>query len=242
MYVIPCNYGQESIALIQWMYEQGCRDVHCVYVDTGWAAQGWLDRVEKLESWVEELGFSTKILHPKKDFVELMKAQKKFPTQKFQWCASFLKGLPLLDYLDFDRDPEMKSTIVLALRRSAARTLMTLSQRVESSEHYNGRSLWHPLWDKTAEEIEGLVHRSNVLSRFSLSLGGRSLECHPCVNSSASEVAACRSDGDIGPKIQALESLLGESFPSSSESSLQYSSSSLELFMKGCGLPFGCGL
>ena len=246
MYVIPCNYGQESIALIEWMHQQQKTNVHCLYVETGWAAPGWSERVKVLEAWVDSLGFVPKTLTPKRDFAELMKEQKKFPTQKFQWCASFLKGLPILEYLDFEWDSEMKSTIVLALRRSASRTLMNLPEWTEASEHYNGRPLWHPLYDKTEKEMDDLVKNSGILDRLGLALNlttsRRSLECHPCVNSSFSEVNACRSHPEIGPKIKNLEEILQEAFPSSSDKGLNHAFSSLELFLRGCGLPFGCGL
>ncbi len=245
MYVIPCNYGQESIALITWMYKNDYSNVHCLYIETDWAAPGWSDRVRILESWVNSLGFVPKTLRPKRGFSDLILEQKKFPTQKFQWCASFLKGLPLLEYLDFDLDPEMRSTLVLALRRSAARSLMHLPEKVEASEHYNGRSLWHPLYDQSEAEMDALVQASGVLELLSLKTdprSRRSLECHPCVNSLSSEVEHCRADSLIGPRIKILEAALGESFPSAPDQSLQYAASSLEPFLRGCGLPFGCGL
>lgn len=246
MYVIPCNYGQESIALIEWMHQNNHQNVHCLYVDTGFSAPGWQDRVQRLEKWVKSLGFTAITLKPKRDFAGLMKEQKKFPTQKFQWCASFLKGLPILEALDFDLDPESKATVVLALRRSAARTLMNLSEYVESSEHYNGRTLWHPLFDKSEQEVDALVQASGVMEQLGLSLSfpgfRRSLECHPCVNSSRAEVDACRADPVLGPRIQQLEAELSEAFPSSPDEASRYSPSSLELFLRGCGLPFGCGL
>jgi hypothetical protein len=193
MYVIPCNYGVESLALIEWMRQNGYTDVHCLYVDTGWAAPGWPERVKQAEEWVRSIEFHAKTLFPKRNFEELMIEQKKFPTSKFQWCASFLKGLPILEYLDFDLDPEMQATVVLALRRSAARSLVNLQEFVESSEHYNGRKIWHPLYEHTTAAVDALAKSVGVGKPFffmaEATRSRRSLECCVCVNGSRSGVS-----------------------------------------------------
>jgi 3'-phosphoadenosine 5'-phosphosulfate sulfotransferase (PAPS reductase)/FAD synthetase len=250
MYVIPCNYGVESLALIEWMRQQKYTDVHCLYVDTGWSHPDWPDRVKKAEEWVRSIGFDAKTLHPKRTFPELVLEQKKFPTTKFQWCASFLKGLPILEYLDFDLDPEMKATIVLPLRRSAARSLVNLPEFIESSEHYNGRKMWHPLYATTTAEVDALALSCGLLPKALASLaGGRSLECFFCVNcvrvpepAPAGAVEALRSlENAVGAKLYPI----GEGGVSESESSLPSGGEGdkcLESFMRGCGLPFGCSL
>ena len=71
-YVISSSYGNDSIALIQWAHEQGLKDVSVVFVDTGWAADGWLDRVVRLESWVESLGFKAVLISSYMTFEELI--------------------------------------------------------------------------------------------------------------------------------------------------------------------------
>jgi hypothetical protein len=259
MYVIPCNYGVESIALIEWMRQKKYTDVHCLYVDTGWAAPHWPDRVKKAEEWVRSIGFYPKTLYPKRTFPELVLEQGKFPTKKFQWCASFLKGLPILEYLDFELDPEMQATIVLALRRSAARSLENLGEFIESSEHYNGRKIWHPLYATAKSAVDDLcvsvgvgifADTSNANVAPSPSVGApprRSLECGFCVNAGCEEVGGLKRNPMIAPGLLALESAVGsqlypEAAGDEGSPSVGRGEGELEPFMRGCGLPFGCGL
>ena len=46
-FVIFVSWGNDSIALVQWAKENELDGVACVYTDTGWAADGWMDRVER---------------------------------------------------------------------------------------------------------------------------------------------------------------------------------------------------
>jgi hypothetical protein len=251
MYVIPCNYGPQSIALIEWMHQHHYTDVHCLYVDTGWSAPGWSERVKKAEEWVKSLGFQAKTLYPKRNFEGLILEQKKFPTSKFQWCASFLKGLPILEYLDFELDPEMQATIVLALRRSAARSLGNLQEFIERSEHYNGRKIWHPLYVHSTAFVEELWRNSafgSVSKDDPLGLdggfAGRSLECVVCVNGSTADLARTKeSFEEVAGRISSLEAAVSGVFPVEERGVIGESAAGgLEPFLKGCGLPFGCGL
>ena len=49
-YVVFASYGNDSIALIQWVYERRLKNVAVVYSDTGWAADWWPARVKKAEA------------------------------------------------------------------------------------------------------------------------------------------------------------------------------------------------
>lgn len=39
-FVLSASYGNDSIAMLRWAYEQELADVTVVYCDTGWAAEG----------------------------------------------------------------------------------------------------------------------------------------------------------------------------------------------------------
>lgn len=58
-FIIFASYGNDSIALIQWAYEQNLKNVCVLFSDTGWADPRWLERVSKAEQWVRDLGFSS---------------------------------------------------------------------------------------------------------------------------------------------------------------------------------------
>ena len=255
MYIIPCNYGNETVALIQWAKDSGLEDVHCLYVDTGWASPEWPERVVLAKKWVEEIGFNHVTLKPKADFPALIREQGKFPTTQFQWCASFLKALPMLEYLDFDLDPEYKSTILLARRKAASRANFNLERRVEDTEHYSGRPIEHAILDLTDEQRDELIVKSGLPI-----IEGRSMECAICTNFVKADIqrlqlvtkgeAATDShesytgskpasftqsgEGDNDRVLRLLSDLQGEvgTFESRSESSGGM----------GCGDPFACGL
>lgn len=250
MFILPCNYGNESIGLIQWSANASLKNVYCVSIDTGWAAPEWNERVQKAEAWVHSLGFIPIRLKPKRDFAALMQEQKKFPTRQFQWCASFLKGLPLLEWLDFDLDPERRAQIVLAHRRASSRAKFNLAEWIEDSEHYNGRSVWHPLYLASHAEMKTLIKQAG----FPL-LAHRSLECDPCVNSNLADVL--RMDLSVIERAAHLEQTLNSRLldPDLYRGEIDLlhlrqkhpdnqpiQNTSLEMFDMGCGSPYGCGL
>ena len=67
-YCVVSNYGDESIALLQWLSEQALRHVHVLYVDTGWAAAEWAERVAIAEQWATTKGFHVEHLIPALQF------------------------------------------------------------------------------------------------------------------------------------------------------------------------------
>lgn len=194
MFIIPCNYGNETVALIQWAKDNGLTDVHCLYVDTGWASPEWPERVALAEKWVEEIGFNPITLKPKADFPTLIREQGKFPTTQFQWCASFLKALPMLEYLDFDLDPEYQSTVLLARRKAASRANFNLEKRVEGTEHYSGRPIEHSILDLTDEERDTLINKSGLPI-----IEGRSMECAVCTNFVKADIERLQVMSGTGP-------------------------------------------
>lgn len=58
-YVVKASYGNDSIALIQWAFEQKLNSVAVLYNDTGWASRNWNTRVSEMELWAQSLGFDT---------------------------------------------------------------------------------------------------------------------------------------------------------------------------------------
>jgi len=94
MFKVFGNFGNNTIALIQWCVEARLNDVVVVHVETGWAADTWERRVSKAMAYIKESGFDSVLLKPKATFQEMVIDRRHFPSPKFQWCAGFLKGLP----------------------------------------------------------------------------------------------------------------------------------------------------
>lgn len=237
-FILPVNFGNDSIALIQWAYEKKLSPVTVTYADTGWAAPEWPKRVEHCKTWVKSLGFEFVLLKSKADFPTLVREQNGFPTRKFQWCAGFLKGLPLLAWLDKpENDPNCTATILLAHRRSTSRNKATLAEFIEESEHYGERKVWHPLYAHSPEERNQLIQRVG----FEI-LSHRSLECDPCINSDACDVA--RMSPAVLAKMHALETEMNQKMldPEAYNPAKTVMTNSNDLMEMGCGTPYGCGL
>ncbi len=238
---IISNFGNESIALIQWAYEQKLDNVTVLSVETGWSALIWQERVSLAQDYIQHLGFTSHRLKAPKSMQDLVLDRKAFPSPKFQWCAGFLKGLALNDALD-DADIDGHGLVLLAKRRCSSRTNQDLLEKEEDSEHFNGRTLWHPLIEHSDSERDALIKRAGfkVLSHHAL-------ECLPCIHATAKELKVMQQD-DI-KRVQSLEQALATTFVHQDiETAFNLANHSspadhdgLERFDMGCGNIWGCG-
>lgn len=194
MYLIRSNYSNNSLALIQWAYENNLKDVTVVYIDTGWSAEGWLDYVSECEAYVTSLGFTVQHLKSRMTFDELVGVKNGFPTARSQWCSLHLKGISLLTWLE-GIDPDEQATVLIAKRREEHGALPEI---LECCEYHGDRKVWHPLVECTDEMRDQLISRSGFDK-----LSGPSQECAPCINSRISDIQHL-SESDI-EKTEELE-------------------------------------
>lgn len=250
VHVLLTNGGNDSLAMLQWAHEVQLPNVTVVTVDTGWSAPGWSHHMEHVLAYAQQVGFATQVLRPTLAFPELIRERQEFPSTQFQWCAGFLKGLPLLAWLDQPlQDPDAKACIMIAHRRSASKARFQLPERIEDSEHFGGREVWYPLVHHTTEACQALVQRAGFAW-----LAHRSLECDPCVNSDEADVL--RMSESVRERTARLEQELQQRMldPEIYQGTrdLQEAYRKLtqrqdiaalgELFDMGCGAPYGCGL
>jgi 3'-phosphoadenosine 5'-phosphosulfate sulfotransferase (PAPS reductase)/FAD synthetase len=179
--VISSSYGNDSVALIQWVWERGYQDVHVVFVDTGWSGEGWLDRVGDAEAWVQQLGFTPHRIGTR-GFESLIMSRKGFPNQRYQWCSGHLKGVPFLDWIH-EIDPNCEATVLIGKRREESRERSNIGEWVTASDYHGGRTLRHPLYlhDDTARDA--LIEKTGFVP-----LAHRSQECAPCVNANRKDL------------------------------------------------------
>lgn len=176
MNVLVANYGNDSIALIQYAFEQGIPDVTVVSIDTDYAPPSWSERVKAAEIWAQSLGFKIVRLKSKLGFNALIEAQGEVPTPKFAWCAVYLKGDTLRTWLS-TFDPLKETQLLLARRRDQSPLFSSLSEHLEQTEEYEGRDVWHPLYRHSDVEITALAKKALLPL-----LSHRSLECDPCIH------------------------------------------------------------
>lgn len=242
--IIRSQYGDESIALVQWAYEAGLQNlvqnVEVVTIDTGFAASSWAERVKQGEQHAKDCGFKTRNLISPISFADAVKGRGEFPSVEFQWCSALLKGLPFLDWLD-TWDPNCQAIILMAKRKSAALAHLNLTEWIENCEYHNNRTLWHPLINLETQERDALLDRAKFTP-----LHHRSLECDPCVHSTKADLARLNKQ-DIqkvkmleeaiqSPILQLIHQAKKEDVNSVVEETY------LDLFYRGCGNHFGCGL
>ncbi len=244
MNIIIGNYGDATIALLQWAKQQQLPNVNVINIDTRWAAASWQQRVSAGQRLAQDYGFQTVTLSATSGFAELMQQRRDFPTAKYQWCASTLKGLAILDWLD-EHDPSCEATIAVGKTRFSSRINQQLPEFIAESEYYDDRRLWHPLVHETPESFEALIKAAG----FAV-LGHRSLECEPCINTTNYDLAHMQAE-DIS-KLHELEQILGKSLLGkpikdkiailTEQDAANNTKDYLEAFDKACSSPFGCGL
>lgn len=204
-FVIFSSYGNDSVALIRWAREQDLRDVAVVFSDTKWAAAWWMNRVERLEWWVESLGNgfwtdrTTSI-----GFRELARQKKAFPAQQFQWCSYILKIEPGERWLA-ENDPEKRAVCLIGVRREEGPDRSDFPRYLAASANHGGRVMLAPFADFTEAERDELLRRAGVEP-----LPHRSMECGPCVNSNRKDIRAL-SEAEVA-KLERLESEMTAEF------------------------------
>lgn len=248
MVIIIANFGNDSIALIEWAKQHGVKNVTVLWVDTGWAAPEWSQRIVKAERYVEACAFASVRLIPDYSFAMLVRERKNFPSLQFHWCASFLKGLPILDWLD-QYDQDLNAAIWLAKRQEQAVALRNLKALEEENQTYGGRKVEYPLYQTMLAERNQLIAQAG----FDL-LSTRSLECDPCIYNQQRDFL--RLDPEKIQVLQKLETDIGKTMffqgiqivmqqihqeTATPFSDMDLGAGDKSLYYQGCGSSFGCG-
>lgn len=179
-FVIFCSYGNDSVALIQWAHEQELEGVAVVFTDTGWAADGWMERVEKAEAWVRSLGF-TPYRTSSIGFRQLARDKKGFPTQRYQWCSFILKIEPGQRWLE-QHDPDARAVCLIGVRQEESEERKDFPEWLPRSPNHGGRVMIAPFATWTTEQRDTLIRRAG----FDV-LPHRSRECK-CINSKRADM------------------------------------------------------
>lgn len=177
MYILRSNYSNNSMALIQWAYEQRLEDLTVIYIDTGWAGAGWPDYVALCEAFVRAKGFNAIQIKAPKPFAELMLMKQGFPTRRYQWCSLHLKGIPFLSWVEA-HDPQSSATVLLPRLNAGHNSESPANEFSDCCEFHGNRKVWQPLVNLTLAERDELLRRAAVTP-----LPHPSLECAPCINS-----------------------------------------------------------
>lgn len=243
MYILRSNFSNNSMALIQWAHEQGLEDVTVVYVDTGWAAAGWLDYVSLCENFAQGLGFKIEHINPVTPFEDVMEMKGGFPSRQRQWCALHLKGIPFLKWVE-EVDPDSTATILLP-KSMVETNFSDIPEYIESCEYNGERRVWQPLFNLDQSQRDALLARAGIAP-----LPHPGQECSPCINSTVMTLRQL-SARDIGKTAELEEELEATLFPPQDcggangiRAVVEWAKSAkpdqLD-YQYGCSASFGCG-
>jgi 3'-phosphoadenosine 5'-phosphosulfate sulfotransferase (PAPS reductase)/FAD synthetase len=179
-FVIFVSYGNDSIALLQWAHEQDLEGVAVVFTDTGWAADGWMDRVSRCETWVRSIGF-TPYRTNSIGFRQLARDKKGFPTQRYQWCSNILKIEPGARWLK-EHDPDARAVCLIGVRREESDDRKDFPEWLIRSMNHGGRVVIAPFATFTDDQRNALILRAG----FEV-LPHKSRECK-CVNANRGDM------------------------------------------------------
>jgi 3'-phosphoadenosine 5'-phosphosulfate sulfotransferase (PAPS reductase)/FAD synthetase len=201
-FVIFASYGNDSVALIQWCANRKLPGVAVLYNDTGWARDDWGKRVENLEQWVKNLGFSpyrTQSI----GLEQLVRDKKGWPRQGYQFCTSELKIRPTLKWLD-EHDPGKQAWCLIGVRRAESANRSNFPQFTAKSPNHGDRDLLAPIVKYSDERRDQLLKQAGVEP-----LPHRSMECFPCINSNRRDLQELAHDEKRIAEIEAIEASMG---------------------------------
>lgn len=197
------SYGNDSIAMIQWLFEVRIPNVTVVYSDTGWAADWWPQRVAEGEALAWSCGFQA-VRIGSIGMEALVRSRKGWPFQRDQFCTTFLKIIPAQEWMD-DVDPYGEATCICGVRAEESRERATSWREwTPWSERHHGRALWAPLLHHDEAMRNALILRAG----FSV-LPHRSAECWPCVNSNRADFLALSKDQNRVDRVAEIERSMG---------------------------------
>jgi hypothetical protein len=203
-YIVKCSYGNDSIALIQFLHEYNQKHpmgkVVVLYNDTGWGAAWWPARVENAEkNLVVKYGFipaRTKATPWRK----LLRERNAWPDKMRRFCTQDLKIEPTQNWL-CQHDPEGKSELICGVRREESTARARWPEYADSDTTNEGRPQWSPLVFHTAAMRDELIVRAGWKP-----LPHRSRECR-CIMANATDLSTY-SEQDI-KDIEQEERILG---------------------------------
>lgn len=200
MNIIFSSCGNDSVATIQWAFNEGLKDIVVAYSDTQWASPKWNERVDAVKAWVEKNGGVFAVIGSE-GFSNLVRRKKAFPTNGMGFCSYELKIKPAMDWLE-STDPEKTATCYVGIMRIESERRKTWPIVTESSPNHGGRKLVAPLADKSLDYRDELINQSG----FDV-LEHRSMECSPCINANIKDIQQIPNDDLI--KVIQLENEMG---------------------------------
>jgi 3'-phosphoadenosine 5'-phosphosulfate sulfotransferase (PAPS reductase)/FAD synthetase len=203
-YIVTTSYGNDSLALIQYMYEHHKGEFITLYNDTGWAREDWPNRVSTISAKLLDMGI-TAYQTKSEGLASLVKRKKGWPmpASAMQWCTQELKEGPSTAFYE-KFDPNCESIIVTGRRREESQNRRNLPLWQYDSEKHGGRDVYNPIINLSELDRDNLIRKIGFQP-----LNHSSMECYPCVCANKTDLAAMPLNDPKIDEIEALEIELG---------------------------------
>lgn len=200
-----CSGGKDSTALLLWAlfesgYERASLDVS--FCDTGNESTVTTDYVRYLE---DRLQIGITWIKPEKDFFELAKHKKRFPSARARFCTEELKIIPTTDYINATRAGCKELMLHSGVR--AAESAERAELAPESYDARFGAWVKRPLLKWKVSDVWAIHERYGVKPNPLYAMGLERVGCFPCVMCRKVEVRKIVTRfPDVIDKIKAVES------------------------------------
>lgn len=182
--------GKDSTATALWLiHESGVpRDtVRFTFCDTGNEHRFVYEHIAMLSQRFESWGCAPVVtLKPERDFLELAKWKKRFPSRKARFCTQFLKVIPTREDVTALIRSDHDVTVHSGVRAAESADRAKLVER--GFDDMFGCTVNRPLLRKTLADVIAMHERYSVPLNQLYGYGFTRVGCFPCINSNKREI------------------------------------------------------
>jgi 3'-phosphoadenosine 5'-phosphosulfate sulfotransferase (PAPS reductase)/FAD synthetase len=177
--------GKDSTALLLWaVHESGYprESLRASFADTGNELDVTYDYVRMLGETV----FPITWLKPERDFYELAKHKKRFPSTRARFCTTELKMEPSRKHVHALMDEGHEVLLHTGVRGDESESRGHLQER--DFDNWYGLPVYRPLLRWTIDDVWAIHARYNVPRNPLYAMGMRRVGCAPCIMSRKDEI------------------------------------------------------
>ncbi len=182
--------GKDSARVMLWLiHESGLprESMRFTFCDTGNEHQFTYDHVVLLSRYVVEHGCAPVVtLHPERDFYELAKWKKRFPSRKARFCTQFLKVIPSREDVQKLIWAGHEVIVHSGVRSGESPDRAKLVER-EFSDMF-GCEVNRPILRETLADVIAAHAKYGLPLNPLYGYGCTRVGCFPCINSKKSEI------------------------------------------------------
>lgn len=183
-FVCGISGGKDSTALLLWMlneFKVDPSELICTFADTGNEADETYSHIHRISDELHPVIW----LKPERDFYELAKHKKRFPSSQARFCTTELKLKPAKKFLE-----SLDGTVLSlnGIRKDESKARSILSEFASAFETYTGYPEWRPLLEWTLEDVFLIHKKYNFPLNPLYAEGFTRVGCFPCIMSRKSEI------------------------------------------------------